>query len=158
REATRRLAESLGLGWWETAQMAAGEPAFDLLPLARAHQLQAALIRTRQGELVAVLHDPMDSDLWTQLAHRAQGPLTCVLAAPDDIHAFLNQQGARSGAGDSLRREADAAPAARHEVEELSLARLSDEASPAVRLVNSTLYDALRTGASDVHLESTPTG
>jgi general secretion pathway protein E len=40
----------------------------------------------------------------------------------------------------------------------LSLARLSDAASPAVKLVNSTLYDALRAGASDVHLESTSSG
>jgi general secretion pathway protein E len=158
REAARRLADSLGLGCWETAQMAAGTPAFDLLPLARAHQLQAALIRTDGGRLVAVLHDPLDSDLWTQLAHWAHGPLAYVLAAPDDIHAFLNQQEARSRAVDSLRREAADAPTARHDVEELSLARLSGEASPAVRLVNSTLYDALRTGASDVHLESTPAG
>src|SRR5690606_19435688 len=31
---------------------------------------------------------------------------------------------------------------------------ISDDASPVVKLVNSTLYDALKLGASDVHLET----
>jgi general secretion pathway protein E len=42
--------------------------------------------------------------------------------------------------------------------EVLSLAELSQAQSPAVRLLNSTLYDALRAGASDVHLEATANG
>lgn len=158
REATRSVAASLALPCWETAEMAACTPAYELLPLARAHQLQAVLLRPPSGRLVAVVHDPLDSDLWTQLAHWAQGPLTYVLAAPDDIHAFLNQQEAGARAVDSLRPEAANAGEARQAVEELSLARLSDAQSPAVRLVNSTLYDALRAGASDVHLESTAAG
>src|SRR5579885_2067871 len=40
----------------------------------------------------------------------------------------------------------------------LSFASVSEAASPAVRLVNSTLYDALKAGASDIHLESTAGG
>jgi general secretion pathway protein E len=40
----------------------------------------------------------------------------------------------------------------------LSFASVSEGASPAVRLVNSTLYDALKAGASDIHLESTAGG
>jgi general secretion pathway protein E len=40
----------------------------------------------------------------------------------------------------------------------LSFASVSEAASPAVKLVNSTLYDALKAGASDIHLESTATG
>ncbi|MEG0884144.1 MAG: GspE/PulE family protein, partial [Janthinobacterium sp.] len=40
----------------------------------------------------------------------------------------------------------------------LSFASVSEAASPAVKLVNSTLYDALKAGASDIHLESTAGG
>jgi general secretion pathway protein E len=40
----------------------------------------------------------------------------------------------------------------------LSFASVSEAASPAVKLVNSTLYDALKAGASDIHLESTTGG
>ena len=39
-----------------------------------------------------------------------------------------------------------------------SLKSISEDSSPVVRLVNSTLYDALKSGASDVHLESTGSG
>ena len=108
--------------------------------------------------LAALLSDPLDRDLWSQLAAWAAGPVRHVLATGDDIHASLNQQEARLSAVDALRQAPAAASAARDEVEELSLARMSDAASPAVRLVNSTLYDALRAGASDVHFESTPAG
>ena len=41
---------------------------------------------------------------------------------------------------------------------QLSLKSISEDSSPVVRLVNSTLYDALKSGASDVHLESTGSG
>jgi general secretion pathway protein E len=40
----------------------------------------------------------------------------------------------------------------------LSLVTLNESGSPAVKLVNSLLYDALKVGASDIHIESTPTG
>jgi general secretion pathway protein E len=41
---------------------------------------------------------------------------------------------------------------------QLSFASASESTSPAVKLVNSTLYDALKAGASDIHLECTPQG
>ena len=42
--------------------------------------------------------------------------------------------------------------------EEFTLKSIARDESQAVRLVNSTLYDALKRGASDIHLESTPPG
>ncbi len=159
REATRQLAQALGFECWETAQMAQRSAAFDRLPLAKAQGVRAVLLHgDADGSYIAVVHDPLDRDLWTQLAHWAQAPLRFVLASPEDIHAYLNQQEARLRAVDTLVQDTSAVAAPRDDVEELSLARVSDASSPAVKLVNSTLYDALRAGASDVHLESTPTG
>ncbi len=43
-------------------------------------------------------------------------------------------------------------------IEDLSLKVISGHASPVVKLVASTLYDALKSGASDIHLESTASG
>jgi len=159
REATRHLAQALSLESWETSDMAQCEAAFDRLPLARAQGLRAVLLKERAGSgFVGIVHDPLDRDLWTQLGHWARGPVRFVLACPDDIHAYLNQQEDRSRAVDSLGTAANESDGPRESIEELSLARMSDSASPAVRLVNSTIYDALRAGASDVHLESTPNG
>jgi general secretion pathway protein E len=41
---------------------------------------------------------------------------------------------------------------------DLTLNSIQGEASPAVRLINSTVFDALRLEASDIHLESLPHG
>lgn len=41
-------------------------------------------------------------------------------------------------------------------IEELSLKSIHEDASQVVRLVHSTLYDALQSQASDIHLETTP--
>jgi general secretion pathway protein E len=38
--------------------------------------------------------------------------------------------------------------------QELTLARMATEASPAVRLLDAVLYDALKDGASDIHIEN----
>jgi general secretion pathway protein E len=43
-------------------------------------------------------------------------------------------------------------------VEELSFRAISEDASPVVKFVNSTIFDALRASASDIHLESTSVG
>ena len=159
REAAQRFAQTLGLDCWETADMAQRVPAFDRLPIARAQNLRAVLLHDGSaGGFIGVVHDPLDRDLWTQLTHWAQAPVRFVLASPDDIHAYLNQQENRSRAVDSLERQADEGQSSRASIEELSLARVSGSTSPAVKLVNSTLYDALRAGASDVHFESTSSG
>ena len=43
-------------------------------------------------------------------------------------------------------------------VDNLSYVRISEDTSPVVRLVHSTVYDALVAGASDIHLESNASG
>ncbi len=59
---------------------------------------------------------------------------------------------------DSLREEAAVGGEAERAVEDLSLKSISDESSEVVRLVRSTLRDALKLGASDIHLESLAAG
>ncbi|MDQ7990971.1 MAG: GspE/PulE family protein [Candidatus Dactylopiibacterium sp.] len=133
-------------------------PAFDLLPLARAQARGCTLQREAGGGLFAVLSDPFDADLQIWLEYLAgEAPRWC-LALPADIQAYLSRHEASIRAVDSLVTVAgDTAHEARA-LESLSFASVSDAASPAVKLVNSTLYDALRQGVSDIHLESTPQG
>ncbi|MCF8158906.1 MAG: GspE/PulE family protein, partial [Burkholderiaceae bacterium] len=57
--------------------------------------------------------------------------------------------------------EEEAGQSALHQiegVEQLSLSSISADTSPVIRLVNSTLYDAMKIGASDIHLETTGLG
>jgi general secretion pathway protein E len=160
RAAAQELALAMQLEYWDTARMAALAPAFDRLPLARAQSLRAVLLweTSEQRALVAAVPDPLDADLWAQLAHRAHAPLRYVLSLSEDIHALLNRHEDEASAVASISQDTHADQADAVDIEELSLASVSEAASPAVKLVNSTLYDALRAGASDVHLESTPSG
>lgn len=162
RDIVRSLAAPFGLTVAETADMLAFTPAFDLLPLSQALARRCVLLRSPSRELIGVVADPFDLDLQTWLGARAQAtpraPLQTRLALASDIQAYLGKHEESARAVDSLvpgetgeRRDGKTTAV-------LSFASVSEAASPAVRLVNSTLYDALKAGASDIHLESTALG
>ena len=164
----RALAAPFGLDVMETADMFDQQPAFDLLPLAQALSRYCVLLRGVDGgaggaeRITGVIADPFDLDLQTWLSARAGAtaarPLHLRLALQADIQAYLSKQEESARATDTLspgvtegRRDGKTAAV-------LSFASVSEAASPAVKLVNSTLYDALKAGASDIHLESTAGG
>ncbi len=161
RQIVQALAAPVGLTVMETAEMLSQQPAFELLPLAQALARHCVLLRGADGVLTGVLADPFDLDLQTWLGAQARAtagaPLQLRLALASDIQAYLSKQEESARAVDSLlpgteqRRDGKTAAV-------LSFASVSEAASPAVKLVNSTLYDALKAGASDIHLESTAGG
>ena len=158
RDLVHALAGPFGLRVVETADMLGCSPAFDLLPLPKALKRHCVLLRGAGSQLLAVIPDPFDVDLQTWLESCAPQPMEYQLALLEDIHACLNKLEESSRATDGLgavgtQETNDARTAA-----VLSLVTLSESASPAVKLVNSILYDALKVGASDIHIESTPSG
>ena len=161
RTIVRVMAEPFGMVAVETADMLAQSAALDLLPLAQAMSRHCALLRDHDGKLTAVIADPFDADLQTWLSARAdaspRAPLEFKLATQSDIQAYLSRQEESARAIDTLDKPAGDAHNGRTSAV-LSFASVAQEASPAVKLVNSTLYDALKAGASDIHLESSATG
>jgi general secretion pathway protein E len=162
RAIVRALAEPFGLEVMETAAMLAHQPAFDLLPLAQAMARHCVLLRDGAGAVSGVIADPFDIDLQTWLAAQARAtagaPLHTCLALQSDIQAYLSRQEESARAVDGLVGSSGDARRDGKTAAVLSFATVSEAASPAVKLVNSTLYDALKAGASDIHLESTATG
>jgi len=162
RMAVRALAQPFGLAVLETADMLAFEPAFDLLPLSQAMARHCVLLRSHDGAAVGVIADPFDLDLQTWLATQARcsaaAPLQLRLALQADIQAYLSKQEESARAVDTLVSGGEGTRRDGKTAAVLSFASVSEGASPAVRLVNSTLYDALKAGASDIHLESTAGG
>ncbi|MFZ6756441.1 GspE/PulE family protein [Undibacterium sp. Ji50W] len=141
----------------ETADMLACEPAFDLLPLNRAMQKQCLILRDG-SKLSGIISDAFDPDIQVFLNSTAKSEIQFRLALSSDIQAYLSKQEESAKTTDGLvnstsheKRESKAAT-------KLSYGSISEATSPAVKLVNATLYDALKAGASDVHLESTPQG
>ncbi len=158
RDAAKLLADVFAMPYWETAEMARIAPAFEHLPLARAQQRGCVLLGNAADGFMAVVSNPFDAVLMAQLEDQARQEVTFVLATPADIRAYLTQQESLSRAMDTVAHGGAPGASAGGAMEVLSLAALSDATSPTVRLVNSTLYDALRIGASDVHFESTSEG
>jgi general secretion pathway protein E len=152
------LAAAFGMDVIETGAMLALTPAFQLLPLSKAMQRRCALLRQDDGSFIGVIADPFDTDLQTWLEARVGAPLGFCLALPADILAYLSKQEESVRATDSLISNASDDAQEGKTAAVLSFASVSEASSPAVQLVNSTLYDALKAGASDIHLESTANG
>ncbi len=155
---TAALAATLGGLPLTMAAMHALEPAFDVLPYAEAMAREVVLLREPDGALVLAHADPFDARLRAWAAERIAEPFELRIAHAADISAWLTRQGESLRAMESVVLDARAGAGEDRSVQSLSLKSISEDASPIVRLVNSTLYDALKSGASDIHLESVGTG
>jgi len=133
------------------------EPAFDLLPSAEGLRRGSILVRDRD-RVIAVIADPFDEDLRPWLEARVSCVLEWAIASRADIASYVGAREQTLRAIDSAVEGAQKNPGSIKSLENLSLASISEDASPIVKLVHSTVFDALRTGASDVHLETTASG
>jgi general secretion pathway protein E len=158
-EACQGLADMFGMPCCDSTQLRAFKPDFSAWPLPLAQQRRAMLMHDPDsGRRLAILTDPFDTQLLNQLERTAGTAIEPVLTTNEDIHAYLHMQESSLKAVEQMGSGPSEHPENQAPVETLSLATLAQATSPAVRLVSSTLYDALRAGASDVHLECTPSG
>jgi general secretion pathway protein E len=133
--------------------LAALQPAFDLVTFGEA--TSRGCIAFRDGaQRVVVLSDPFDDMLQAWCTERLGLVHEWRLAQADDIAAYLARH------EESIRTIDSALPAGTSEVdrdgtlEDLSIKSIGEDTSVVVKLVHSTLYDALKSGVSDIHLES----
>jgi len=155
---TARLAATLRLEFMSMAQLRQAAPAFDLLPFAECAQRGCVLLRAADGRLRLAFDDPFSAELQAWADERIAQPYSWCLAHRGDLVAYLAGHEESLRALDDVHGDSAAAAEERGRVEDLSLKAIGDEASEVVRLVRSTLRDALMSGASDVHLESVPGG
>ncbi|SDK13881.1 general secretion pathway protein E [Methylophilus rhizosphaerae] len=136
-------------------ELHAMQPVFDLLGFNEAVTQQAILMQAETGCLHLVIANPFDEGLQTRLQSRVRLPVQWCLAHRHDIATCLQFHEAQMRALDQVHTGEGVASEEDVPVEELSLKSISEDSSPVVRFVRSTLYDALKAGASDIHLEST---
>ncbi|HEX5674498.1 MAG TPA: GspE/PulE family protein, partial [Azonexus sp.] len=134
------------------------KPAFDQLPFAEAMARECLVLRDDGDRLVLVMGDPFDVGLQQWAEQRIALPFAWRLAHPADVAAYLAQYEETLCAMDNLLPAEDKAATAGTAVEALSFRTISEGTSPVVKLVHSTLYDALKAAASDIHLETGPAG
>ncbi len=151
-----RVAAQLGLRVMQSADLNMLAMALGSIRFSEALARSVVVATDGSGALVAVVADPYDAALQDWLAVTLHDSFELRIATRDDITAALARFEENQRASTGLLDEGEQVSSSSAEV--LSLARIADDASPVVRVVNSTLYDALKQGASDIHLESVPSG
>ncbi|MBK6852680.1 MAG: type II/IV secretion system protein [Burkholderiales bacterium] len=158
-EFVQRLAATVHLPALVMRDLHTLHAAFDVLPFAEVSAYPCLALRDASGALLLVLADPYDTRLRAWADERFTEPYQCHLAHASDIRAYLARHEESLRAMDSVLG-ADAANDTQLDDAgvSLSITSISEDDSPVVKLVSSTLYDALRSAASDVHIETTPAG
>jgi general secretion pathway protein E len=152
-ELTQQLGQLLHIPVLEMKTIHTLVPAFDLLPFAEAIMHECALFRREQIYLLAV-SNPFSNKLRAWAEERFDMAVEWNLVHPADLAAFFSQQEKTMRAMDQVLPSAEL-DKIQSGVEDLSLKSINAGTSQVVRLVHSTLYDAHKSQASDIHLEMT---
>src|SRR5437016_560076 len=151
------LASAFDYRFVSSGELAQLEPDFTVLPPADATRRHCVVVH--EGErLVAIFTDPFDQTLRGWLELRVSAPIEWALAGREELANLIARRAEALRAIDTVLPETEPGSKGEEGVDNLSYVRISEDTSPVVRLVHSTVYDALRAGASDIHLESTASG
>ena len=126
-------------------------PDFDTLPFAEA-ALHECAIFYNDGVYVLAVSDPFSPKLRLWSEERFDVDVIWHLVHPADLAAFFAQQEKTMRAMDNVLGSSEL-DTIQDGIEDLSLKSINEGTSQVVRLVHSTLYDAHKSQASDIHLE-----
>ena len=149
-----------GMTLLDMAALRQMQPDFELIAFADCQRRNCLVGRMPDtGQLLVVVADPLDARLrqWLECQLRAHASQPA-LASAADVQALLVKEERSIKAMDGVKLLSERASDSNPDASSISIARIDATQSPVVRLVDSTLYDALRSGASDIHLETQPGG
>jgi len=144
---------------FDMVKLYAMTPDFQVLPFAEASKYSCVALRSNDGHLYLVYANPFDSHLQGKIDLIVDGrvgdaQVTWGLAHHKDLSAFLTHHETSMRAMDGLTTEHAESQATQNGIEDISLRSINEDSSPVVKFVRSTLYDALKAGASDIHMET----
>ncbi|WP_191489544.1 GspE/PulE family protein [Pseudomonas sp. FEN] len=150
------VATLLGLTPLSAAQID-GHERFDTLSLPQALSRRTLPVEI-DGQAYLVLGAPfsLSGRQWLQ-SHAELASMTLAMSLPGVVETELKKAEASQRVMDPFARDDEDARVA-EAVQEISLSSIARDDNPVVRLVNSTLFDALQSRASDIHVESTAEG
>lgn len=135
------------------------QPDFDVVPFTQAEKIGCLAVRDKHDALYLVHANPFEANLYSKLDLLVNEPATWALAHTDDLNVYLSHHEANMRAlGDEVSEHHAEHNEDEQGIEDISLRSISEDTSPIVKFVRSTLYDALKAGASDVHLETDQNG
>lgn len=133
-------------------------PAFDVISFTEAAKRDCLLVRDVASKLHLVFADPFNAHFIDWAEAQINQPYQRCLTHSTNIAAYLARHEETLRATDSLQVGQQREITENLDIENLSLKSISQNTSAVVKLVQSTLYDALKSDASDIHLESDASG
>lgn len=149
------VAECFGYALLTMPQLQTLQADFQALSYAESMQRSVLIAKDPEGVCYLVLSDPFDGNAedWA-LRRCASAHLDPKIAIihPNDLQAYFVQQEQQLRAMDGYELESND-PNDDEVVATITLSTINDDTSPVIKLVNSTIYDALKLQVSDIHME-----
>ena len=134
------------------------QPDFTVLPFTQAEKLGCIAVRDQQHTIYIVHANPFEANLPSKIDLLIAEKVVWVLAHSDDLDVYLAHHETSMRALGEVNANHGEHTNEQHGLEDISLRSISEDTSPIVKFVRSTLYDALKSGASDIHLETDQNG
>jgi type II secretory ATPase GspE/PulE/Tfp pilus assembly ATPase PilB-like protein len=158
-EAARALASRYRLEYVDVASFAPDPDILQSVPVDLMFRYNFLPYRRENGRLVLVMADPTDFPVVDELALILQTPIQPAVGTPTAIHDALKRgQGTQrvlEEASESFKFQILHDEENGDEVS--SMAKIQADSSPIIKLVDSTVFDALNRRASDIHIETRDT-
>jgi type IV pilus assembly protein PilB len=131
-----------------------------LIPFDVAQKFQIAPLKKKNRLLTIAMVDPLDINTMDYIEALANAEVEPVICTERELNQFINSlYGVQSGLGSIMETmeidsQTDAQIEEEQQKEEVQVASIKDMAgeAPVIRLVNSVFAQAVRDGASDVHI------
>jgi len=152
----RRLAERYRLEFMDMAEFRIDQELFRTIPADLMLRYGFVPYRRDGHALVIVVSDPTDLPTIDELAVVLSTPIRVMVGTPSAIQAILKKsessqrvlEEATEGFQMQILREEE------NGEDKLTVERLTSDASPVIRLVDSTIFTAIQRRASDIHIET----
>lgn len=157
-ELTKELSELTGYEYFTMQALHEHKPAFEGIQFAEAVKRNVLLLESSLGQIFLVSSNPFDLSAFKWVQSKLNHTLLLGIASKENIRAYLIRYEESIRATDQLVTRLDSRQQVTSAALEISIHSINEQSSPVVKLVSSTLYDALKAQASDIHIESTIDG
>ncbi len=152
----QRLAARLGLEYVDVTQFTIDHELFRSIPVDMMFRYNFVPYKYRGNTLICVVSDPADVLMIDELELLLGHPIDVMVWTRTAIQEILKKSESSQRVLDEATEEFKVQLVREDEEgeEQLSIEKLTSDASPVIKLVDSTIFNALQRRASDIHIET----
>ena len=153
----KMVVDYTGIQLFTIEQLEKFSPNFSFISYGDCLQRNCLVLEDELGNKLFIHDNPFDQQVYTWASYLINGYFELGFTHPIELKALLSRYETHQHVLPQLIG-LEQQQSQNLNTEEISLTSIANDSSQIVRLVNSTLYDAQKSGASDIHFENTLTG